>query len=48
MMDKYKTYIHNPPHLFIDNAKYFVTASTLGKHPYLKTDEENGRPWITL
>ena len=36
---EYKQYKHNPPHLFVANAKYFITASTLGKYPYLKTDE---------
>ena len=39
MKEEYKIYHHNPPHLFIPNAKYFVTASTLGKYPYLKSDE---------
>lgn len=34
---KYKK--HNPPHLFIKNAKYFITASTLGRHSYLELDE---------
>ncbi|NOG45941.1 MAG: hypothetical protein HND50_11940 [Calditrichaeota bacterium] len=34
----YKTYEHNPPHLFIPEAKYFVTASTYKHFPYLKDD----------
>ena len=38
-MNEYKTYEHNPPHLFISNAKYFITSSTLGKYPYFKTDD---------
>ena len=38
MKDNYKKYQHNPPHLFISNAKYFITASTLGKYRYLKSD----------
>ena len=44
-MKEYKSYQHNPPHLFIDNAKYFITVSTLGKHPYLKS--ENAK-WSAL
>ncbi len=36
---EYKKYKNNPPHLFIENAKYFITASTLGKYPYLKSDD---------
>ncbi len=40
---KYK--IHNPPHLFIPNSKYFITVSTLGHHPYLETEEAK---WATL
>lgn len=37
-MEKYIEYIHNPPHLFKPNAKYFITSSTLDRYPYLKTD----------
>lgn len=37
-MAEHKTYIHNPPHLFVKNAKYFITSSTLGKYLYYKTD----------
>jgi REP element-mobilizing transposase RayT len=36
---KLKTYLHNPPHLFIPNAKYFITGATLHKIHYFKTDE---------
>ncbi|HEX37516.1 MAG TPA: hypothetical protein ENG70_01455 [Candidatus Cloacimonetes bacterium] len=45
MEETYKTYQHNPPHLFIPNAKYFVTSSTLGKYPYLKSEEAK---WAAL
>lgn len=40
---KYKS--HNPPHLFRAKAKYFVTASTLGRHPYLESDQAK---WATF
>ena len=30
-MEKYKTYVHTPPHLHKDSAKYFITASTYKK-----------------
>ena len=33
----YKTYPHNPPHLFVPNANYFITGATLYKIHYLKT-----------
>ncbi len=33
---KYKTYPHNPPHLFVPNAKYFITAATYKKQHYLR------------
>jgi putative transposase len=36
-MTKYKEYNHNPPHLFLPNCHYFITASTLGRYPYLKS-----------
>ena len=39
MKDVFKKYEHNPPHLFVSNAKFFITASTYEKHPYFKTDE---------
>ncbi len=31
----YKQYEHTPPHLFIDNALYFITGSTCLKNPLL-------------
>jgi putative transposase len=34
----YKIYSHNPPHLFIPNAKYLITASTYLKRHYFKDD----------
>ena len=39
MKEEYKPYQHNPPHLFIANAKYFITASTLGQYHYLKSKD---------
>lgn len=34
-MEAYKTYEHNPPHLFRENGIYFITASTYGKLHHL-------------
>lgn len=31
----YRQYKHNPPHLFVQNCKYFITASTYLKKPFL-------------
>lgn len=45
MKVEYKIYAHNPPHLFVPNAKYFVTASTLGRYRYLKSEEAK---WAAL
>ena len=36
MSSIYKTYKHNPPHLFIPEAKYFITASTYEHKPYFE------------
>lgn len=33
----YKTYRHNPPHLFVPNAKYFITSGTYHKQYYLQS-----------
>ena len=38
MTEIYKTYQHNPPHLFKENAKYFITGSTLNRIRYFDTD----------
>jgi REP element-mobilizing transposase RayT len=34
---KYKTNPHNPPHLFVPNATYFIIGATLHRIHYLKT-----------
>ena len=34
----FKRYRHNPPHLFIPGAKYFVTASTYNHRSFFKKD----------
>ena len=34
-MEIYKLYKHNPPHLFRENAKYFITGAIYQKKPYL-------------
>ena len=36
--DFYITYRHNPPHLFKDDVKYFITASTYKKLPHLNAN----------
>ena len=40
-MDKeiYKVYVHNPPHLFIPSAKYFITGATYLKKHFLTSEE---------
>jgi hypothetical protein len=35
-MEIYKTYEHNPPHLFRENGIYFITASAYNKLHHLK------------
>ncbi len=37
MFGDYKKYIHNPPHLFCSDAKYFITGATYKKVHYLKS-----------
>lgn len=37
-MDEFKSYPHNPAHLFIPNAIYMITGSTLGKMKFFDTD----------
>ena len=38
-MIKYKKYEHNPPHLFKESSKYFITGATYQHKRYLKTSE---------
>lgn len=45
---RYKTYPHNPPHLFIPNAKYFITGSTYKRVSYLKSDEAKWQLIISI
>jgi len=40
MDDLYKTYPHNPPHLFSPNAIYMVTGAILHKQPLINTPEK--------
>ena len=35
----YKVYPHNPPHLLLNGAKYWVTGSANKHHPYFKAKE---------
>jgi putative transposase len=37
MAMKYKLY--HPPHLYLDNTEYFITAATLNRQPLFKSDE---------
>jgi len=37
-MEIFKTYANNPPHLFRNYSKYFITASTYKRVPYFNTD----------
>jgi len=39
MTEIYKTYKHNPPHLFRSNVKYFITGATYKKVHYMRSDE---------
>jgi putative transposase len=39
MDEVYKTYPHNPPHLFLPSAVYIVTGAILHNHPILRSDE---------
>jgi putative transposase len=38
-LEEFKTYNHNPPHLFRNSAKYFITASTYRKEKYLRKNQ---------
>ncbi|MCF7919675.1 MAG: transposase [Candidatus Cloacimonetes bacterium] len=37
-MEQFKKYQHNPPHLFKQNCKYFVTGATFMRQPYFNDD----------
>ncbi|MBC8479133.1 MAG: transposase [FCB group bacterium] len=43
MDNEYKTYKHNPPHLFIPEAKYIISASTYKRIPLLRDDRAKDR-----
>ncbi|MFH0774642.1 MAG: transposase [bacterium] len=36
--ENYKIYLHNPPHLFLPNTKYFITGATYLKRPFFATE----------
>ena len=42
-MEKYKTYKHNPPHLFRPNGKYLITGAIYQKRNLLLSDESKTR-----
>ena len=37
--ENFKTYKHNPPHLFVPGAKYFITASAYRRLPAFQNDD---------
>ncbi len=37
---KYKRYLHNPPHIFVDGTYYFLTAATYKKRRHFDTPEK--------
>ena len=39
----YKTFTHNPPHLFVAGASYMITAATYQKLPYLLPDDRKAQ-----
>jgi len=39
MNKEFKVYKHNPPHLFVADATYMVTAATYRKEKFFKTEE---------
>ncbi|MEA1972562.1 MAG: transposase [Candidatus Cloacimonadota bacterium] len=42
-MENYKEYVHNPPHLFKNNSKYFITGSIYQKKNMLKSSDAKAR-----
>ena len=46
-MNEYKEYKHNPPHLFSPNTKYFITATTYNKKPFLRLSSAKERLYIS-
>ena len=43
MEEIYKIYVHNPPHLFRPNSKYFITGSTYLKKHFLIANDSKRR-----
>ena len=43
VMETYKTYKHNPPHLFSPSSKYFITGAIYQKRMLLQSDEAKQR-----
>ena len=42
-LENYKTYKHNPPHLFLPQTKYFVTGAIYQQKPLLCSDDAKNR-----
>ena len=42
-MEIYKTYKHNPPHLFRSNAKYFITGAIYEKKYHIEEESAKQR-----
>lgn len=47
-MTEFKTYKHNPPHLFMGNTKYFITASTYEREPFLRLSSAKEKLYSSL
>ncbi len=43
LMEEFKKYKHNPPHLFIPDSKYFVTSSTYNRKRIFINDESKSQ-----
>ncbi len=47
-MAEFKIYKHNPPHLIMANAKYFITVSTFEGEPYLRLSSAKEKLYSSL
>lgn len=47
-MEEYKKYLHNPPHLYRSQSKYFITGATYKKKHFLVSDKTKDRVFYSL
>jgi putative transposase len=47
-MEIFKKHIHTPPHLFQSDAKYFITAATYKRRPFLRSPETKNRLFSSM